>query len=137
MLAEYSGQKSQQLFLSVGKLIHMSACHACRLHTGASVAALELLRDSLCKGIPGELTRMWVNATDERKWHRGAVQALMKASLFVMPDVDACLAKVCHFAITGHFLDLHSASKLHAKHATWCLPSAKWFNSYKLLSVSG
>ena len=67
---------------------------ACRLHTGASVAALQMLRDALCKGIPGELTRMWVNATDERKWHRGAVQALMKASLFVMPDVDACIAKV-------------------------------------------
>ena len=66
----------------------------CRLHTGASVAALQMLRDALCKGIPGELTRMWVNATDERKWHRGAVQALMKASLFVMPDVDACIAKV-------------------------------------------
>ena len=66
-----------------------------RLHTGASVAALEMLRDSLCKSIPGELTRMWVNATDERKWHRGAVQALMKASLFAMPDVDTCLAKAC------------------------------------------
>ena len=62
------------------------------------MAALELLRDSLCKSIPGELTRMWVNATDERKWHRGAVQALMKASLFAMPDVDTCLAKV--FALT-------------------------------------
>ena len=57
------------------------------------MAALELLRDSLCKSIPGELTRMWVNATDERKWHRGAVQALMKGNLFAMPDVDTCLAK--------------------------------------------
>lgn len=73
---------------------------ASRLHTGASVAALELLKDSLCKSIPGELTRMWVNATDERKWHRGAVQALMKASLFAMPDVDTCLAKACLLSLS-------------------------------------
>ena len=71
-----------------------------RLHTGASVAALVLLRDSLCKSMPGELTRMWVNATDERKWHRGAVQALMKANLFSMPDVDTCLAKACLLTLT-------------------------------------
>ncbi len=71
-----------------------------RLHTGASVAALVLLRDSLCKSIPGELTRMWVNATDERKWHRGAVQALMKAKLFSMPDVDTCLAKACPLTLS-------------------------------------
>lgn len=63
------------------------------------MAALELLRDSLCKSIPGELTRMWVTATDERKWHRGAVQALMKASLFAMPDVDTCLAKVSTYPL--------------------------------------
>ena len=61
---------------------------------GASAAALQLLRDSLCKSIPAELTCLWVNATDERKWHRSAVQALTKAGLFIMPDVDTCLAKV-------------------------------------------
>ena len=79
----------------------------CRLHTGASAAALQLLQDSLCKSIPAELTRLWVNATDERKWHRGAVQALMKAGLFIMPDADTCLAKVSSQAypsIVAHLL---------------------------------
>ena len=38
----------------------MYDCYQCRLRTNASVAALEPVRDSLCKSILGKLTRMAV-----------------------------------------------------------------------------
>ena len=65
-----------------------------RLHTGASVAALTILRDSALKRLPAELTALWVAMIDERKWRRDAGEALVRARLFQAPDLDAHLAKV-------------------------------------------
>lgn len=66
----------------------------CRLHTGASVAALEILRDSGMKRLPVELTGWWVGIQDERKWRRDAGEALVRARMLQAPDLDAHLAKV-------------------------------------------
>ena len=69
-----------------------SAC--CRLHTGATAAALEILRDSACKRLPLEVTAMWAALADERKWRRDAGETLLRARLLSLPDLDAHLAKV-------------------------------------------
>jgi hypothetical protein len=65
-----------------------------RLHTGASVAALTILRDAALKRLPAELTGWWIAIVDERKWRRDTGEALVRARLFQLPDLDAHLAKV-------------------------------------------
>ena len=52
-----------------------------------------MLRDSACKRLPLEATAMWTALPDERKWRRDAGEALLRARLLSLPDLDAHLAK--------------------------------------------
>lgn len=77
-------------------------CCICRLHTGASAAALVILRDSAVKRLPQELTSWWAGLLDERKWRKDAGETLVRNRLFHAPDLDAHLTKVVLGQITGY-----------------------------------
>lgn len=62
------------------------------------MAALTILRDAALKRLPAELTGWWVAIVDERKWRRDTGEALVRARLFQLPDLDAHLAKVSNFS---------------------------------------
>ena len=83
-----------------------------RLHTGASVAALTILRDAALKRLPAELTVCWIAIVDERKWRRDAGEALVRARLFQLPDLDAHLAKVTTLALR-HTLPVSALVPVH------------------------
>lgn len=54
-----------------------------------------MLREGGCKRLPLEVTGWWAGLPDERlKWRREVGEALARARLLSLPDLDAHLAKV-------------------------------------------
>ncbi|KAK9916879.1 hypothetical protein WJX75_008268 [Coccomyxa subellipsoidea] len=94
-IAEIAGGREDAVLLLARKIFtRLFEVQNARLHTGASVAALTILRDAALKRLPAELTGWWIAIVDERKWRRDTGEALVRARLFQLPDLDAHLAKV-------------------------------------------
>jgi CCR4-NOT transcription complex subunit 1 len=65
-----------------------------RLHVTAYCGALEVLRETAVRRLPVELTAWFTQLPEDGKFHKDVGEALLRAGLLYLPDLDIYLAKV-------------------------------------------